>query len=194
MTVSIIESYDNIINVEDIKYTIEVESPYYLEVIEDGKVVHTIVIQSEYTIGESEGIQRLDVASNTIEYIENVLPGPPGPEGPVGPPGTEVSQNVFGPILTGTTEIVDTISIVNYSAVYWIVVIKDLISNKYMHFQIHAAKSPSQPDPKYARSVLLADKLPVTEAVTVTGTNMILSFTNNNVNPVYVSYIRSRVL
>ena len=193
MTDLTIETYDTTITVEDVSYSIEVESPYYLEVIEQGTVTSTIIIGPEYNVIDSSDLQRLDIISETIEFIEDVLPGPPGPVGPSGPPGTELAQTVAGPIAVGATQVIDAVSVLAYSAVHWILVVKDLVANRYMHLQVSAVKSPSQPEPKHARSAVLADKLNVTETVTFDGLNIVLSITNNHTNPVYVSFVRTRV-
>jgi hypothetical protein len=92
------------------------------------------------------------------------------------------------PVLTGATEIIDSVAITEYRSVKWLVSIEDTITNKYFYFEI--AATHNNISAQHWCSGLLFDKLDVVDDVDISGGVMRLLMTNNHSEDISIRVLR----
>lgn len=174
--------------------TIVTDEPVFIIDTSENANIETTNYNTLGVITQDNFVNEIVAPDNEIQLLQESIPGPPGPQGP---PGPESVQLTGGPIPPGETEVIDSIDSNYYTAIDFLILVKDFVSNKVFFVKVDAlrtfAVTPLLPS---SASFLLGDR-DLFDNVSLNfyndGPLIKFSVTNNGPNDVFVNATRTRV-
>ena len=135
-TVTIVEESTSVTEIEIEKIILEEDKIVeVLEVPASSEIIASIDTNTEFLLSDTKTI--ISFQEPVPEVIEVSCPGPQGPEGPPGTIGNLPSTSLL--IEPGSSELGDSLNLLLYSGVTWIITARDIASSAIRMFTVSAS-------------------------------------------------------
>lgn len=131
-----------------------------------------------------------------VEEIKTAVIVTPNPEvvivaceqGPAGQDGAGALQVDTGPVAPAATQVADSVAILTFRSVKWLVTLKDVVGGLYKFYEVIAIHDGTIP--AHAVYGLIGNTISVTNDVDILAGFIRLKITNNSANSIDISAVR----